>query len=59
MTNTINLLTEVDRIINYKFQMKSTEEDEEDEEDEPETEEKSISLYDQALEAEIFQQKNV
>ena len=38
--------------------MKSTEEDE-DEEDEPETEEKSISLYDQALEAEIFQQKNV
>ena len=58
MTNTINLLTEVDRIINYKFQMKSTEEDE-DEEDEPETEEKSISLYDQALEAEIFQQKNV
>ena len=56
MTNTINLLTEVDRIINYKFQVKSTEEDEEDE---PETEEKSISLYDQGLEAEIFQQKNV
>ena len=39
--------------------MKSTEEDEEEEEDEPETEEKSISLYDQALEDEIFQQKNV
>ena len=39
--------------------MKSTEEDKEDEEDDPETEEKSISLYDSALEAEIFQQRNV
>ena len=56
MTNTINLLTGIDRIINYQFQVKSAEEDEEEE---PETEEKSISLYDQALEAEIFQQKNV
>ena len=44
-------MSEVDRIINYKFQRK---------EDEPEeSEDKSINLFDQSLEAEILQQENV
>ena len=48
VAKTIQLLTEVDRIINYKFRMP--------EEDVEESEEKSINLFEkaQSLEAEIL-----